>query len=82
MTMTFANRHQRSPRVGHDCPHVGEVNVDFAWHVDQFGHTHDALSNNFVSSPERLYHLGVIVDVLQQAVVVYDYEVVNIGLKS
>ena len=64
-----ADAHQRRAGVGHDRPHVGEVEVDQAGHRDQVADPLDALAKDVVGDPEGVEHRGRAVEHLEQLVV-------------
>ena len=64
-----ADPHQRRPRLAHDRPHVGEVEVDEAGDGDQVGDALDSLPEHVVGHAERVDDRGLLLDHLQQAVV-------------
>ena len=64
-----ADAEQRRAGVGHDRPHVGEVEVDQAGQRDQVGDALDALAQHVVGDAERLDHRRLLVEHRQQPVV-------------
>ena len=83
MARSFAVRHadpeQRPAGVGHDRPHVGEVEVDHRGQRDQVGDPLDALAQDVVGDLEGLDHRGLLVEHLEQAVVGDDDQGVDLG---
>jgi hypothetical protein len=60
---------QRGASLGHDRPHVGEVEVDDAGHRDQVGDALHALAEDVVGYPKRLDDRRPLLDHLEQTVV-------------
>ena len=59
---THADPEQRLTRLGHDRPHVGEVQVDEAGQRDQVENALHALAQHVVDHAERLDHRGRLVE--------------------
>ena len=75
----IADAHHRRAGVGHDRPHVGEVEVDLAGSRDQVGDALDALAQDVVGHPEGLLDRGAALDDLEQLLVRDDDQRVDVG---
>src|SRR6266487_1311973 len=76
-----SDTHQGRSRLAQDAAHVGEVNVDHSWYVDDLRDTLHALPQHVVGDLEGVGQVAVARDGREQAVVRNGDESVNLGGK-
>ena len=79
LAVAHADPEQRPAGLGHDRPHVGEVEVDQGGQRHQVGDALHALAQDVVGDLEGLDHRGLLVEHLEQAVVGDDDQRVDLG---